>query len=203
MTQERCSENQASTLCFARVGYHVIIWPLAKIIKPEVISIGDSVIIDDYVLIMGGERTDIGSFVHIASFVSITGGGELVLGDFSGLSSGVRVFTGTEDFSGQCLTNPTVPYPYRKPIRSFLKVEKHAIIGANTVIFPGITIGEGAAIGANSLVNKDCEPWTIYVGSPARPLRKRPKDEILLLEKRLRSELYDANGRYITPSMKK
>jgi UDP-3-O-[3-hydroxymyristoyl] glucosamine N-acyltransferase len=49
---------------------------LARIIKPEVISIGDSVIIDDYVLLMGGERIDIGSFVHIGSFVSITGGGE-------------------------------------------------------------------------------------------------------------------------------
>jgi acetyltransferase-like isoleucine patch superfamily enzyme len=189
--------NQAYTLRFAHVGQDVIIWPMAKIVSPEVISIGDSVIIDDFVFIMGGKRTIIRSFVHIGSFTSITGGGEFIMEDFAGLSGGIRVYTGNEDYLRGSLTNPAVPHPYRVPIRSFVHIEKHAIIGANTVILPGVTIGEGVAIGANSLVKEDCEPWMIYVGSPVKPLRPRPRERILELEALLRRELYDAEGNYI------
>ncbi len=192
--------NQAYALGFAHVGQDVIIWSLARIVSPEVISIGDSVIIDDFVFLMGGEKTVIGSFVHIASFTSITGGGEFIMEDLSGLSGGIRVYTGNEDYSGESLTNPAVPYPYRVPIRSFVHIKKHAIVGANTVILPGVTIGEGAAVGANSLITKDCEPWTIYVGSPARALRPRPRERILELEAQLRRELYNAQGNYIPKS---
>lgn len=189
--------NQAYNLGFRQVGQDVIIWPLAKIISPEAISLGNSVIIDDFVLIMGGKKTVIGSFVHIASFTSITGGGEFIIEDYAGLSGGIRVHTGNENYLGNCLTNPTVPHPYRIPIRSFVHIKKHAIVGANSVILPGVTIGEGAVIGANSLVTKDCDPWRIYVGSPAKPLRFRPKDRIFELEAQLRSKLYDTSGNYI------
>jgi len=189
--------NQASKLELAEVGQDVIIWPQAKIVFPEVITIGDSVIIDDFVFIMGGKSTKIGSFVHIASFTSITGGGELVMENFTALSSGVRVFTGNEDYLGGCLTNSAVPEPYRLPIRSFVHIKKHAIIGANTVILPGVIISEGAAIGANSLVTKDCEPWKIYAGSPAKAIKTRPQDKILELEAQLCQELYDTSGNYI------
>lgn len=192
--------NRAYSLGFKHVGQDVIIWPLAKIVSPEVISIGDSVIIDDFVFIMGGTKTSIGSFIHIASFTSIIGGGELIMEDFAGLSGGIRLYTGNEDYLGGCLTNPAVPFPYRVPIRSFVYIKKHAIIGANAVVLPGIIIGEGAVVGANSLVTKDCEPWTIYVGSPAKPLRARRKDRIIELEAQLRRELYDLDGRYIPKS---
>ncbi len=66
--------NLNDQLQFARRGADVTIWPMAKIITPETISLGDSVIIDDFVLMMGGRQTVIGSFIHIASFTSITGG---------------------------------------------------------------------------------------------------------------------------------
>jgi acetyltransferase-like isoleucine patch superfamily enzyme len=185
---------------FASVGQDVTIWPLAKIIAPEVISIGNSVIIDDFVLIMGGKKTSIGSFVHISAFSSLVGGGDLVLEDFATISGGVRVYTGTDDFLGGSLTNSAVPSRYRKPIRSFVHVGKHAAIGAGTIILPGVTIGEGAAVGASSLVRSDCKPWTIYVGSPARELKPRPSETILSLERDLRRELYDSDGRYIPSS---
>lgn len=192
--------NQSYNLGLAKVGQDVTIWPMAKIVAPEVISIGDSVIIDDFVFIMGGKSTQIGSFVHIASFTSITGGGELVMEDFTGLSGGVRVYTGNEDYSGGCLTNPSVPEPYRLPTRSFVHIKKHAIVGANTVILPGVVIGEGAAIGANSLVTKDCEPWKIYFGSPAKVIKTRPKARIIELEEQLRRQVYDGSGNYIPKS---
>ncbi len=189
--------NQAYQLDFCSIGCDVTIWPLAKVIAPETISIGNSVIFDDYVLLMGGKKTTIGSFVHIASFSSITGGGELIMEDFTGLSSGVRVYTGNEDYSGKYLTNPSVPHPYRIPIRSSVIIRKHAIVGANSVILPDVEIGEGSVIGANSLVTGDCEPWTIYVGTPAKKLRLRPKKKILDLENQLRNELIDDQGMYI------
>lgn len=137
------------------MGQDIIIWPFAKIISPEAISIGNSVIIDNFVFFLGGKRTVIGSSVHIASFTSITGGGEFIIEDYAGLSGGIRVYTGNEDYLGNCLTNPTVPHPYRIPIRSFAHIKKHSIVGANSIILPSVTIGEGAVIGANSLVTKD------------------------------------------------
>jgi len=182
---------------FAQIGEDVQIWPDAKIVFPERISIGDAVIIDDFAMLMGGEETRIGSFVHIAAFSSVMGGGRFVMDDFSGISCGVRIFTGNEDYTGGCLTNPTVPAPYRTASRSFVHIEKHAIIGANTVVLPGVRIGEGAAIGANSLVMSDCEPWSVYFGSPVRKLRSRRQDRIQQLETQLRGELYDPEGRYI------
>lgn len=189
--------NQADVLKFARRGADVVIWPLAKIVSAETMSLGDSVIIDDFVFIVCGLKTNIGSFVHVASFVSITGGGELTVEDFAGISSGTRVFTGDDDYLGGSLTGPTVPLPYRVPIRSKVHIGKHAIIGANSVILPGVTIGEGAAIGAHSLVKHDCEPWTIYAGCPAKPIRPRPCEQMLELEAKLRRELYDNRGNYI------
>lgn len=189
--------NQAYKLGFSEIGEDVVIWPTAKIVSPGAVSIGHSVIIDDFVYIGPNKRIVIGSFVHIAAFVSIVGGGEFIADDFSGISGGCRVYTGNDDYLGGCLTGPTVPFPYRIPIRSYVHVKKHAIIGANTVILPGVIIGEGAAIGANSLIKDDCDPWTIYVGSPARPIRPRPQDRMLDLEAQLRKDLYDENGHFI------
>jgi acetyltransferase-like isoleucine patch superfamily enzyme len=189
--------NQAYEAGFRKIGQDVMVYPGARIVAPDRIELGDRVIIDDFVFFMGGTGTRVGSFVHIAAFALITGGGELVLEDFCGISGGCRVYTGTDDFGGGSLTNSTVPAPYRTPIRSFVHVGRHAAIGANTVILPGVTIGEGAAIGASSLVTRDCPPWTILAGAPARPIKPRPRERILELEAQLRREYYDAEGRYL------
>ena len=135
--------------------------------------------------------------IYLGEMPVMIGGGEFIMEDFSGLSSGVQVYTASDDYLGGSLTNPAVPYPYRMPIRSFVHIKKHAVVGTNTVILSGVTIGEGVAIGANSLVKEDCEPWMIYVGSPARAIRPRPRERILELEAQLRRELYDAQGNYI------
>ena len=50
-------------------------------------------------------------------------------------------------------------------------------IGQNATILPGVHIGNGAIIGANAVVGSDVEPYTIVVGNPAKPLRKRFDDE--------------------------
>lgn len=191
------SETAGSRFTFRRCGADVTIFPWVRVVSPETISIGNSVIIDDFVLLMGGEETRIGSFVHLASFSSFVGGGRLVVEDFAGISGGCRVYTGNDNYDGECLTGPTVPPPFRVPERSFVHVGRHVIVGANTVILPGVTIGEGCAVGANSLVKSDCEPWTVYAGSPARPVRQRRRVRILELEAELRRTLFDAAGHYV------
>lgn len=195
-------DNQAYRIGLASVGADVIIWPLAKVLNPQLISIGNSVIIDDFVLLGGAQGTVIGDFVHIGAHCSIGGGGQFVMEDFSGLSGGVKVYTGNEDYSGGSLTNPAVPEPWRKPVRSHVHIGRHAIVGANAVILPGVHLGEGAVVGAGALVTSDCEPWSINVGTPCRFLRERPRDRILALEQDLRRTLFADDGHYIPSSQR-
>ena len=163
------------------------IFPLAKLAYPENIVWGHNVIIDDFVFIVSKRRTRLGNYVHIASFASITGGGDCSIGDYSTLSSGVRIFTGTEDISGASLLGAAIPAPFRVAIRSLVEIGKHCMVGANSVILPGVFMPDGVVIGAMSLVlqNTTLLPWSIYAGSPVRFLRARPKERVLELEEAL------------------
>ena len=160
---------------FKKIGKGVIIYPWAKIIKPEVIEIGDYSAIDDFTFIYGGKGIRIGRYVHISSFTSIIGGGELILEDYVGLSAGVRIITGTERYEGGKRMSAALPYSQRNLVLGCVIMEKDAFIGTNAVIHPNVRIGEGAIIGANSFVNKDVEPWSINIGSPCKKIGSRPR----------------------------
>ncbi len=156
------------------------IYPLAKIIHDgSNFALGEHSQIDDFAFVNAGKACRIGRFVHIASFVSIIGGGEFFIDDFAGLSTGCRVITGTDDYTGPFLTNPTVPREFTHYLISRVTIEKHAIIGTNAVIFPGVTVGEGAAVGACAVVRKDLPPWGVYVGEPLRKIGERDRAAIL------------------------
>jgi len=185
---------------FKSIGKDVLMFPLTKIIYPEQVSIGDSVIIDDFVFMM--VKATIGSFVHIAGMTCIVGNGEFVMEDFSSTSWGCRVFTGNEDWHGNAINNPTVDPPYRKAVRSYVRFEKHATIGTNTVVLPGVTLHEGALVGANSLVREDCDPYSVYVGNPAKKVKEYSKDKLVEIEKLLRKDYYDSQGRYIEKALR-
>lgn len=165
------------------------IYEQAKIINSNNMTIGDYSQIDDFVFLNAGEKTVIGRFVHIASFCSIIGGGELIMEDFSGLSAGCRIITGSDDFLGGGLTNPTVPSKYTNVKKSKIHIGKHVIVGTNVTILPGVSIGEGAAVGAGVVVRKDLLPWTIYAGADCKPIKVRPSDTIMQFEKKLFAEL--------------
>lgn len=177
-----------TTIPFAKRGIDVTVWPQAKIVQPDRISIGSHVIIDDFCFIVGGKKTEIGDYVHMASFASSTGGGELFIGDFCSIAQGVSFLTGTDDYTGTWggLPNPTIPARFRNPKRYFIRMEKHAMVGQGARVFPGVTLGEGCTVGAMSLVLKDLPPWTICTGIPARPVKDKPRETILRLEKELR-----------------
>jgi acetyltransferase-like isoleucine patch superfamily enzyme len=158
-----------------RCGQEVKIYPLAKIVKPEVIELGDYSMIDDFSFIFGGKGIKIGRYVHIAAFVSIIGGGELVVGDYADIAYGSRILTGTDSYHGGKRMSTALPPEQRNVIMGKIVIEKDAFIGTNVVIHPNVTIGEGAIIGSNSLVLKDVEPWSINVGSPCRKIGERPR----------------------------
>ncbi len=163
-------------------------FPLTKIIGLEHIRFGTNVIIDDFVFIYATDEHVIGDYVHISSFTSITGGGRLHMSDFVTVSSGCRIFTGTDDFTGTGLVNSTIPPEYRSVTRGRVVLEKHVAIGASTVVLPNVTVAEGCAVGAGSVVTKDLDPWGVYVGSPARRVKDRPRQTILEQEKHLREQ---------------
>lgn len=160
---------------FKALGEETVIYEFAKIIKPEAIEIGPHCMIDDFTFIYGGQGIKIGRYVHVASFVSIIGGGELEIGDYAAIAAGARLITGTDTYEGGSRMSAALPHEQRNVKLLKIVVGKDAFIGTNTVVHPGVTIGEGAVIGSCSLVLKDCEPWTIYAGVPCKPIGKRPK----------------------------
>lgn len=173
------------------IGADVRIHSQARIIDPATITIGDHVIVDDFVFVGRHESLTLGNYVHVACHASITGGGTCFVADFAGISSGARILTGTDDFLGGGLTGPTIPAEFRCVERSEVIIEAFAIVGANAVVLPGVRIGEGTTIGAGSVVTRDVEPWMVYAGSPARPIKPRAKEMILRHEQ----ELYACYGR--------
>ena len=80
------------------------------------------------------------------------------------------------------LTNPTIPSEYKREIRMPVHIGRHCIVGTHSVIFPGVTLSEGCSVGTLSLVLKTTEPWSVYVGIPARRIKERRRD-LLELEK--------------------
>lgn len=165
------------------------VWGGAKLIGNVLVDA--HAIVDDMTFIYApdGFTITIGRRVHIASFVSISGGAAL-LSDYSSVGPGSRLLVASDDFLGSALVGSGIPPRWRNVKRRAIVLEKHAVIGANCVIMPGVTIGEGACVGANSLVTRDVPPWTIVGGSPARHLKDRPRGSILEMQAQL--ELYDA-----------
>ena len=148
-----------------------------KIVGIENIVFGRNVIIDDFVFIMAVNKITIGNYVHIACFSSITGGDELVVGDYSAISQGCRILTATDDFKEWGFGNSTVPSRFRNARRAPIRIGRFCIVGANSVVLPGVTIGEGATVGACSVITKDLEPWGIYLGN--KRVGERNKDGVM------------------------
>jgi acetyltransferase-like isoleucine patch superfamily enzyme len=81
--------------------------------------------------------------------------------------------SGTDVMDGSGLTGPTIPDRWRAVRRGSIHIGRHAVMGANVVVHPDVTIGEGTIVGSQSLVTKDLPRWSICVGVPARVVRRR------------------------------
>jgi galactoside O-acetyltransferase len=184
------SEKELKQFKFRSIGKNVLIKKNVGLYFIENISIGNNVRIDDNVIIVASNSNSpvkIGNYVHIASNCYLAGSDGIEIMDFATLAPGVLIFSGSDDYSGKKLTNPTVSKPYIGGKFGKVTLGKHVIIGAGSVILPDVNIKQGSSVGALSLVNKDLEEWGVYFGIPVKKIKNRHKD-ILELEKKFFTE---------------
>lgn len=173
-------------------GDDILISRKASIYRPERMSFGNHVRIDDFCLLSGG--VTFGNHIHIAAYSAFFGGDcSITMDDFSGLAYRCTIVASSDDYSGMYLTNPTVSSKYRRDLVGPIHIGKHVVLGAGSIVLPGVDLGEGCSFGAMSLVNKSTAPWGIYVGAPCKRMRER-KQDILDLESRFLEEENGKNG---------
>lgn len=182
------SEEELKALEIKRYGKNVLISRNAVLYHPQELEIGNNVRIDDFCTISG--KVVLGNYIHIAQFCGLYGGQEgIYMDDFSGTSSKVTIYAVSNDYSGESLTNPMVPEKYKKSDKNAaVRLGKHVIVGCSSVVLPGVIIGDGCSVGAMTLCNKSMAEFGVYAGIPARRLKERKKD-LLILEQELMADL--------------
>ena len=181
------SETELKTMGFRSVGSNVKISDKASFYNCTNITIGNDVRVDDFCVISAGAGgVFIGNHIHIGVYGSVIGSGKVSIDDFANISSKVSIYSSNDDYSGNYMTNPTVPAHLTNVRHDNVVIEKHVIIGSGCVILPGVTLREGAAIGALSLVNMSCEPFWVYAGIPIRCIKPRER-KLLDLESKIAS----------------
>ena len=180
---------QITEMGFASFGKNVLLSDKASYYNCKNIRLGSNIRIDDFcVLSAGVGGIDIGNYIHIAVYSSLIGAGNIALADFSNISSRVAIYSSNDDYSGSAMTNPTVPTKFTNVHHADVKIGRHAIVGAGSIILPGVTLEEGVVVGALSLVRKDCQSFGIYIGSPAKRIGERKRD-LLALEQKLMASM--------------
>jgi putative colanic acid biosynthesis acetyltransferase WcaF len=127
----------------AEIGRDCHIYPGAKIWAPWNLSCAEQVGIADGAILYNQARISIGANAVI--------------------SQGAHLCTGTHDYESSGFE--LIAYP--------ITIGSHAWIAAEAFIHPGITIGEGAVIGARSVVTRSMPEWMVCAGNPCRPLKTR------------------------------
>ena len=181
------SEKELCELGFHSIGKNVRISKKASFYGEKNISIGNNVRIDDFCLLSG--KLCLGNNIHISAGVYMYGGeAGIVVKDFSTISSRTVIYAVNDDYSGEFMACSAVDEKYRNVTKKEVIIEKHVAIGTGCTILPGLTLGEGSAIGAMSLVKNDTKPWFIYAGIPCRQKKERSR-RILEIEKEMFEEL--------------
>lgn len=175
-------------LGFAALGDDVLIHPTCVLVGCGRISIGSHVRIDPFCVLTMSADLVIGDRVHVSAHASLLGAGGITIGDFACISHGTRVLSSSGDFSGGRICGPMLPPAHRHVVAAPIVVARHAVLGANSVILPGGGLGEGATVGALSLVKTVLEPWTVNAGVPTRVIGRRDRDSVRAQERSLMHE---------------
>lgn len=158
---------------FARLGHGTALPDGLVLLGAKHMDIGERVLIgrharleaigeDNGVKLRVGTRARIGPYAHIGAALSLT------IGERVGIASGVLVIDHDHDFR-----DPRAGYyGTGKLLASPIVIHDNAWIGERAIILKGVTIGEGAIIGAGALVNRDVPPYCIAVGVPAKVIRR-------------------------------
>jgi len=163
-----------------KCGEDVYISNNVEIRRPNLVEIGSHVAIDSGFYLT--TAATIGNYIHIGPYASCIGGAKAILelGDFSSIAAGARLIVLGDEHLGVGLVGAMIPEPYKdKVVGGKIRIEKFAAVGTNSIVMPGVTMSEGSVLGAGSLLNQDTEPWTIYVGTPARAIKIREKEKMI------------------------
>lgn len=180
------SEEELKELGLGSFGENVKISRKSSIYGAASISIGDNVRVDDFCILSG--HIELGSHIHIAAYTALYGGDKgIYISDFANLSSRICVYSVSDDYTGETMTNPMVPDEYKNVESKPVFIGRHAIIGSTSVVLPGVTIAEGSSFGSFSFINRDSEPWSINAGIPFKKIKERSKGLLKLEAKYLAS----------------
>lgn len=169
-------------------GTNVIIGKTVRIRYPELVEIGNNVIIDDFTYISTSMKIE--DNVHISSGCKIIGGKNsfVEMCEFSTLAPNVVLSAGTDDYVSGIAT-PMVPIKYKGNVKiGKIILNKHCIVGSNSVVLPDVIFEEGACLGALSLANKNLTEYTLNAGIPAKKIKNRNKEEIISLENKFKND---------------
>lgn len=181
------SLDELKKIGFKQFGENVLISKKVSIYGAQKIIIGNNVRIDDFCILSG--EINIGNYIHIAAYTALYGGSVGIdIQDFANISSKVSIYSISDDYSGETMTNPMVPEKYKNVRSEKIIIEKHVIIGSGCVVLPGVILKEGSAFGAMTLINKSSEPWSINAGIPYKQIKCRSKN-LLNLEMELKRRL--------------
>ncbi len=172
-----------------RCGKNVIIGKTVRIRYPELVEIGDNVIIDDFTYISTSLFVE--GNVHISAGAKLIGGrkARIIFGQFSTLAPNVVLSAGSDDYLAGMAT-PVVPAEFKgDSVIGTIEIGLHCIVGSGSVVLPNVTFGEGASLGALSLAKNNLAPWELYAGVPAKRIKSRDKMQILKLEKMWRERV--------------
>ena len=172
--------NQYGTSCFVK---HVVQAPN--------ISIGDYTYYDDRDNPTGFEQNNIlfnypefGDRLIIGKFCQIASGAKFIMGPANHRISSVTTYPFSV-FGGRW-SEQTPPHLSQLPFKGDIVVGNDGWIGRESVIMPGVKIGDGSIIGAYAVVTRDVPPYCVVGGNPARFIKKRFHDELIQIRLELK-----------------
>jgi len=178
------------TMNFKNIGSDVFIDERAFLKYPQLIEIGSHCAFDNGLHMT--TKGQFGSYVHVGPYVSIIGGKNslIIAKDFSTIAAGARLICLGEEHLGNGLVGPTIPEEYKDDmVGGKIVLNRFSNILTNAVNFPGVTIGEGAVVGAGAVLGMNAEPWSIYLGNPARKIKSRNKEKMRMLGNKLMKQM--------------
>lgn len=155
---------------FKSIGRNVIIEDGVLIFHPQSISLGDNVYVGHYTILKGYHKNEmtIGDNTWIGQDCFLHSAGGIHIGKSVGIGPGVKILTSVH--AERPLSNPVI---HNQLEFAEVVIGDGCDVGMGAIILPGVHIGQGAIIGAGSVVTKDVEERTIVAGNPAKVLRKR------------------------------